>query len=207
MTATGRVRIHVAGVKEALRAFDELPRKVRFKHLRIALNAGAGLIRDRAASLARRETGLLAGSLGIKVKIPDASYNEKHHGKPAYAVIGPKRKSGHMMLLTDKKGQVERMERHSLAQADLIAERKRLAKERGVPRLAREIAAIKSVLGKHGKRMVYRNPSRYAHLVERRYPFMSVAARQMATAAIEKMERKLADGIQKESRALASAGG
>lgn len=81
----------VYGIPETLKAFDELPKRMRVKHLRIALNAAAGLIRDAAKARVRRESGLLAASLKTKVAIPDASYNVKHHGKPAYAVIGPAR--------------------------------------------------------------------------------------------------------------------
>lgn len=83
--------IQVTGVREALNAFRELPRRIGLKHLRIGLNAAGGVIRDRAVSLAPKETGLLKKSLGVKVKIPAASYNAGHHDKPAYAVIGPKR--------------------------------------------------------------------------------------------------------------------
>lgn len=83
--------IKVFGIPESLSAFNELPLRIRNKHLRIALNAAGGVIRDTAASIVRRESGLLAKSLRVRVKIPSASFNLKHHDKPAYAVIGSSR--------------------------------------------------------------------------------------------------------------------
>jgi HK97 gp10 family phage protein len=83
--------LRVGGVQDTLNAFRDLPRAIRNKHMRIAMNAGAGVIRDAAVANAPKQSGLLRKSLKIKVRVPDASYNVKHHGKPAYAVIGPAR--------------------------------------------------------------------------------------------------------------------
>lgn len=82
----------VIGVGDCLRAFDELPRTVQNKHMRIGLNAAAGVIRDAAVANAPQDTGLLKRAQKVKVKIPNASYNRAHHGKPAYAVIGTSRR-------------------------------------------------------------------------------------------------------------------
>lgn len=84
--------LRVGGVDECLRAFADLPRTIQNRHMRIAMNAGAGVIRDAAVANAPKETGLLKRSLKIKVKVPNASYNAAHHGRPAYAVIGPQRR-------------------------------------------------------------------------------------------------------------------
>jgi hypothetical protein len=85
------IRMELKGVPQALAALSELPRRVGFRHLRIALNAGGGILKQSAMSHAPSKTGLLRKSIGVKVKIPDASFNVKHHGKAAYIVIGPRR--------------------------------------------------------------------------------------------------------------------
>jgi HK97 gp10 family phage protein len=83
------IRVH--GVEDCLAAFRDLPMSIQHRHMRIALNAAGGVIRDAAVGNAPKDTGLLKKSLKVKVKIPDASYNSAHHGRPAYAVIGPSR--------------------------------------------------------------------------------------------------------------------
>lgn len=200
-------RIHLEGVDAALRAFAELPRRLGLKHLRIALNAGGGIVRDRAQQIVRRDSGLLAKSLGVKVKIPDASYNAAHHGKPAYAVIGPKRRSGKFLRLT-RKGTLKGF---GAAQRELTAERKRLEKEGKLSPLQRERAAVAAV-AKNNQDAIYRNPSRYAHLVEKghggprpakAYPFLSTAVSQTKSQVMQKVSDKLAAGIQQEAAALA----
>lgn len=130
------LKFEVKGLPQALAALRELPRRVGFKHMRIALNAGGGVLKRAAEANVPKETGLLKKSLGVKVKIPDASFNTRHHGKPAYVLIGPRRNfvrasiggnKGKTKLLSDKK-------------------------------------ALKRVLG--GGKVNVRNPARYAHLVE-----------------------------------------
>jgi len=86
------VKVELHGFKEAAAKLRALPRAIGLRHKRIALNAAAGVIRDAAKVLANKETGLLGKSLSVKVKVPEASRNAKHHGKPAYAVIGASRK-------------------------------------------------------------------------------------------------------------------
>lgn len=83
--------IQLVGIERAVANLAQLPRRVAHRHLRIALNAAGGTIRDSAKTLAPRESGTLRQSLRVKVKIPDASFDVRHHGKPAYAVIGPAR--------------------------------------------------------------------------------------------------------------------
>jgi hypothetical protein len=193
-------QIHIEGVKEAMRAFSELPRRVGFKHLRIALNAGAGVIRDRYAAMVPRETGLLSKSIGVRVKIPDASYNKDHHGKPAYAVIGPKRKSGRFMRVNS----LGNLKGYGEAQRALKAERLRIQKEGKITPLQRERAAVKSVKEKYTDGM-YRNPSRYAHLAgpgRKGADVLNAAARQSKDAAAAKMAQKLQTGINAEAAAL-----
>jgi HK97 gp10 family phage protein len=84
--------IKVFGIKEALETFGDLPRSIQNKHMRIGLSAGAGIIRDAAVANVPKSSGLLAKSMKVRVKVPDASFNKAHHGRPAYAVIGPARR-------------------------------------------------------------------------------------------------------------------
>lgn len=129
--------IKVFGVQDCLEAFKDLPRTVRNKHMKIALNAAGGVIRDSMAGFAPKETGLLRKSLKVKATVPDASHNPLHHGKPAYAVVGPARRVA-SAVTTSGKGSL-----------------------RTVGRNAAFIAAFK------GKTVTRRRPSRYSHLVER----------------------------------------
>jgi hypothetical protein len=194
------IRIH--GVPEALRAFDQLPRRVRFKHLRIALNAGGGVIRDAYKARAHRETGLLSKSIGVKVTIPDASFNSKHRGKPATAVVGVKRKAGRMMRLNKKNA----LKGFGLAQRELVTERKRLTKEGKLSPLKRERAAVKAVLDKN-KEADYRNPARYAHLAgpgRKGAEVLASAVRQAKSQVGVRITEKLKQGIEQETRALAA---
>ena len=68
-----------------------LPRNVGLRVYRVALNAWGGIVKRVQVTKARRRTGLLAKSPKVKVKIPDASFNAAHHGKPAYVLVGPSR--------------------------------------------------------------------------------------------------------------------
>jgi hypothetical protein len=193
--------IKIYGIPEALRAFGELPRRVRFKHLRIALSAGGGVVRDAYAARAHRVTGLLAKSIGVKVTIPDASFNSKHHGKPATAIVGVKRRAGRLMRLNKQNA----LKGFGAAQKALAAERKRLNKEGKLSPLRRESAAVKAVL-KANPTAVYRNPSRYAHLAgpgRRGAEVLASAVRSSKAQALAKIEGKLRIGIETESRALA----
>jgi hypothetical protein len=129
--------IHVQGIPEAIEAFRDLPRQVRNRHMRIAMNAGGGVIRNAMAARMPVETGLLKRSLRVKVKVPDASFNVAHHGRPAYAVIGPKRG------ITGRVG----------------------ISRKGVMKTLTTRQAIRASFGGSGFHV--RRPSRYAHLIER----------------------------------------
>lgn len=189
----------------AIRTLNVLPRRVQFKHLRIALSAAGGIIRTRAVMLARRQTGLLAKSIGVKVVIPDASYNSAHHGKPAYVIIGPKRRSGRMI-------HADTLKSCGLAQRALKKSRAGL-KEEGSGRsvgLTRERTAVKLTLRKFAGAL-YRNPARYAHLVEkgtrrtRAYPFLDPAAQQSRPAAFSAFAEKIRIAVNGEAGTLAGS--
>ena len=84
--------IQITGVEQALANLAQLPRKVAFKHLRIALSAAGGTIKQGLMAAVQSNTGLLRKSQTVKKPvIPDASWDIKHHGKPAYVMIGTKR--------------------------------------------------------------------------------------------------------------------
>lgn len=193
------IRLH--GVQESLMAFRELPRRVGFKHLRIALNAGGGIVKNRYASIVPRETGLLSKSIGVKVTIPDASYNTAHHGRPATAVVGVKRRAGRMMRV----GRKGKLMGFGAAQRELVAERKRLAAGKVGRALDRERAAVRFTLASVvGAR--YRSPSRYAHLAgprRRGKDILASAVAQTKSQVIAKVSEKLAQGIEIEARNLA----
>jgi hypothetical protein len=181
-----------------------LPRRVAIKTLRVALNAWGGIVKDKAKSLARRDTGLLAKSIGVKVTIPDASRNTAHHGKPAYVVVGPKRKSGRFMRRTNRGSLVG----FGKAQKELKANRE-FFKTSGARALARERLAVK-LTRKQFNSAIYRNPTRYAHLVEKghsrakAYPFIAPAQQAGNTAGWAKFKSKLREGIETEARQLAA---
>lgn len=92
----------VYGVEDCLAAFSELPMTVQNKGMRIGLNAAGGVLSDAAVANAPKESGLLRRSLKVKVKIPNASYNRAHHGRPAYAIVGPTRRLVQAVAITNK---------------------------------------------------------------------------------------------------------
>lgn len=201
-----KLEIDQRSVAHFTTAMRELPRRVAIFTVRVALNAWGGVVRDKAVPLARRQTGMLAKSLGVKVKIPDASFNKAHHGKPAYVLVGPKRRSGRMLRKDNLKG-------FGAAQRELVATRKLLA-GKGKP-LERERLAVRLVKSTYDA--VYRNPSRYAHLVEgghkkgkgrsaaRPYPFIGPAQRYGEGPGFEKFKQKMADGIREHALAIGAS--
>lgn len=201
-------QIKVFGVPETTRAFRELPRGVKLRRLRVALNAGGGVFRDAYKVRAHRETGLLAKSIGVGpgpsgAVIPDASHNPAHHGKPARVIIGVKKKAGRMMRV-NKQGNLKGF---GAAQRELKASRDRLSKEGKLTPRQRERFAVKLALKKNAG-AVYRNPSRYAHLAGPKRDGASVLAaafRAVKTIAVQKVMSKLHEGIQSEAKALAGA--
>lgn len=179
------MKVAVAGVPEALYAFAELPKRLRIKHVRIALSAAAGMIRNAAASIVQRKSKLLQRSLKVKVTIPDASYNEQHHGKPAYAVIGPVRRAVSEVVVGRvlKSGIIKTKRRVSVTGRNLLS----------------------------GVRL--KRASRYAHLVEkghggkqpaRAFPFLSRAVEQVGAGAMAKAKSKLEEGLFAEAANLVS---
>lgn len=164
--------LRVGGVQDCISAFRDLPRSVRNKNLRIAMNAGAGVIRDAAAANVSSSSGLLKKSLKIKVRVPDASYNSQHHGRPAYAVIGPARSvTGRVAIITRRERIFTKavnegdFEFAADYQAALKGQRKGQFRVSRKTKVLTTRQAIKRSFGGGG--FVIRRPSRYAHLVEK----------------------------------------
>lgn len=193
-------------IRRAVLNLQSLPAKVRNRHMKIAMSAAGGVVARQAIANLPKATGLLRKSIKVKAVVPDASYNVKHHGKPAYAIVGPTRrvvgpvirgKDGKAKKLSDKK-------------------------------------AFKYVMG--GGKVETRSPSRYAHLIERgtkphviksktgkllssgsrvfgrsvNHPgtkgtsFLSRALFGTRSASLAAMQRKLTEGINTEAAKLAA---
>lgn len=109
-----------ASVAHTLTALEQFPNRVRFKHVRIGLNAAGGVFKRAAQQEVLKETRTLERSMAVRVKIPDTSYNTAHHGRPAYIVIGHKRRYARYVRRT-KAGNLRG-----------VSERKALENSRGV---------------------------------------------------------------------------
>lgn len=177
------LNMQIVGVREALAALEEVPRRVLNLHLRKSLNKAGGMLRTAASQFAAIDTGLLKKSLKVKVKIPAASFNVAHHGKPAYAVVGPGRATGRMMRQT-RRG----FRGHGKAQREFLSQVKL---QRGLGARGRDIrrGALHVTFGKYSD-ATFRSPSRYAHLVEKGTrrglkprPFLGKAVRIVGPAA------------------------
>lgn len=78
--------VTIEGLRDAVRALDYFPRTLRNKWLRIALNAAGGVLLRATRPHIPQASGLLAKSLGVKVKIPRGAYG--------YALVGARRRMG-----------------------------------------------------------------------------------------------------------------
>lgn len=193
------LNMRVVGVREALQALRDVPRNVQIKHVRIGLNKAGGMLRNAASNFARVDTGLLKKSLKVKVVVPNASHNAAHHGKLAYVVVGPGRNTGRMMRRTSR----GTMRGHAKAQKAFL---ETIKLSRGAGGRGREpIRAAKAFVGQNYSDATYRNPSRYAHLVEkgtrrvRPRPFLGMAVRIVGQAAMAAGVQKINDGLKMEA--------
>ena len=190
------LRLQIVGVQDTINAFRDLTRTVRNKHMRIAMNAGAGVIRDAAVANAPKETGLLKKSLKIKVRVPDASFNAAHHGRPAYAVIGPAR--GVVSRVANVKGTVKTITtrqaiKRSFGGGGFTTRRpSRYAHlvEKGTR--AHTITAKNSGLLSDGQRVFGRS---VRHPGTKAQSFLGKAVQSSGEAAKSKVIQKLRDGI------------
>lgn len=172
---------------------------VQLKHVRIGLNKAGGMLRNAAQNFVRVDTGLLKRSLRVFVKVPNASFNTAHHGKPAYALIGPGRNTGRMMRRTAS----GRLRGHAKAQKSFI-ETVKLSRAAGGRRMEPHRAG-KAFVGQNYPDAKLRSPTRYAHLVEkgtprvRPRPFLGMAVRIVGQAAMQAGVKKINDGLVMEA--------
>lgn len=195
------VTVKLHGMKEAVAALNQLEGRLKFKHLRIALNAAMSPVKRQAIANAPRGSGLLAKSMRVKVKIPDASYNPNHHGKPAYGLVGPGRGIVGFNTIS-KTGKVGGVSARTLAAAT-----KATAAGKGLIQTVRERDRFSKLAVKPVK-LYRRRASRYAHFVEKGRKgkgatyFMARAAQQAAPIAYAAFQSKIADGINKVAAEL-----
>lgn len=203
--------LKVFGVPETMASFRDLPLRLRTRHMRIALNAAGGVLRDAAVANIPKQSGLLRKSMKVKVKIPDESFNVAHHGRPAYALVGASRNVAGIGTYrkSGQKGRVKSVKLDRVGERDVF---------RPGPNAAHSGIPVATNLLR---------PSRYAHLVERgtkghsisaksarvlssgsvvfgrsvrhpgtkARPFLSTAVRTSGSAAQAKALRKLTDGV------------
>jgi hypothetical protein len=157
------------------------------KWLNIGLNAAGSPAKAVAQARAAKETGLLQKSMTIKVP------HDKNTRIPIGVLVGPGRRKGRFMRL-NKAGKLKGF---GVAQRALVAERKRLATGKIGKPLERERAAVRAVKASVAG-SVYRNPTRYAHLAERKSPAINAAFRTLQTAGVAKLVQKIEQGIAAE---------
>lgn len=167
-----KVNVIALGIEQAVANLAQLPKKVAFKHLRKALSAAGGTIKKAAAANVPVETGLLKKSLIVKTKIPDASWDIRHHGRPAYTIIGPRRR----FFYTNARKQKFAF--------NLAKKSHELARQQGY--------RFTTIGG----------ASRYAHVVEKRKPWLAPAQVSAGAAAAERAAQKLAQAFEIEAAAL-----
>lgn len=183
----------VSGIKFSIDALNQFDGRLRFKAFRIAMMACGGVIKRAVIANAPRDSGLLAKSIRVKVKIPDASYNKAHHGKPAYAVIGAGRGIFGFNSL-GKTGKIGATSARTLAAAT-----KATLAGKGLLQYVRERNRFGS---KDAKIHAYlKRASRYAHFAEKGRKgkggsrFLEKASRSSAPLAFAAFQNSLASGI------------
>jgi len=84
------ITIDEASYRRLLSNLALLPRRVGILVVRKAMFAWGGVVKPVMQAVVKRgPTKALSKSLKVDVVIPDASYNIKHHGKPARVGVGP----------------------------------------------------------------------------------------------------------------------
>lgn len=180
-----QLQVGLTGLTEALRELRQFPKSVHRKGTRIALSAAAGVMKSDLPKRVPRETGTLAKSMGVRVKVSEET---------AYAIVGPKR--GIKVAVAANK------QRKQVVIARYTKKKDGTTRVTGQRRFDRTKAA--------GKRIRYRVPSRYAHLVEggtkrgvkaSRYMKRSIEATK--GAAESRATEKLRQVVDEEARKAA----
>jgi HK97 gp10 family phage protein len=78
--------IKVIGIPQTLFALQSFTPELRRKHLKIAMSAAGGVMKDAAKPRMPKETGLLRQAISVKAHVP------KKENRPAYALIGTSNK-------------------------------------------------------------------------------------------------------------------
>lgn len=87
------LQIDQTSYRHLMSNLEALPRRVGIRVFRIALNAWGGVVKAAEISYARQgPSDLIPKAIVVEVTIPDASYNIKHHGKPATVAVGVSRR-------------------------------------------------------------------------------------------------------------------
>lgn len=191
------INVQIKGVAGTVEALNQFPGRLRFRYMRIALNAALGVVKKKAQSLVRTQTGLLRRSIGVKVKIPQASHNPKHHDKPAYGLVGPRRREALLM---------------TRGNAPIRAKVVNLAKGKQEfhVKSKKGFAAVRFAQAS-GEKVRRRVASRYAHLLERghggprpapAHPFLAPAVAQSESEAMNKFNSKIAEGCARWRRSF-----
>lgn len=191
------LNVKIVGVQGAIAALRDVPRGLQRKHMRIALSKGGGILKAAAQPFVPVESGLLKRSLAVKVGPP---------GRPArYAEIGPKRRAGKII----------RRNSRGMFKTSAAGTKKFL----GEVRVQRDLGARGSDIRRGALHITrasfsgstYRNPARYAHLVEKGFhhksgrsvrprSFLSTAVRMSGPAAQQAVVQKLREGLTAEAR-------
>jgi HK97 gp10 family phage protein len=83
---TANIKVDASDLMRTVRTLDGLPRNLRQRAIRIALNKAGSVMRSAAQPMTPTETGALRKSLSIKV-------TQKKSTRDWHLVVGPKRKS------------------------------------------------------------------------------------------------------------------
>lgn len=184
---TTSFQLDQASLNRVLDNLSRVNKGVGKKHLLIGLNAAGTPAKAVAQAEAAKETGLLQKSMVIKVK--QNKQTKMYDG----VLVGPGRRKGRIV----RPNKAGRLKGFGAAQRALVAERKRLASGKIGPPLQRERAAVKSVLATFTEGR-YRNPTRYAHLAERRSPAIHRAAKALESQGVPRLIQKIEQGIAAE---------
>lgn len=154
----------VTGSEQVIRNVLALPKRIRRRAFRVALDAAGGEIKREVQKRAPVETGLLKRSMGVKTVVPD---NER----TAWTKVGPRR---------GFKAPLGRTKRGKL----------------------KAVSTKLQALLPTSANAIYRNPTRYAHLVEhgtkrgvRARRFMKLSAQLRYPAAVAKINSKLRSAV------------
>lgn len=203
---TASLLINEKSLSRTLATLGEFPRAVQNKVVRIAVNAGGGVIKKSEESLAAPLSVVLSKSVRVKVKVPKASFNVKHHGKPAYAIIGPSRSI--VGLSTNKSGKVKELTEKQVAKGAPKGGTIKRGKPSRYAHLIEGGTKAHRIKPKPGGRLLtdgyYSFGGAVNHPGTRARSFVGAAIQQSGQQALDKMNSKLAEGINQQAAQFAA---